>query len=72
MNFPNLEFLNCSDNNLCHIPPNINFPNLKELDCSHNNLYYIPLYVNCRVIYTEYHIDEYDETLIFRKRKIFI
>jgi len=43
MNFPNLQNLYCSHNQLIQLPKNMNFPNLQRLYCHCNKLTSLPL-----------------------------
>ena len=38
MNFPNLQYFYCSDNQLTLLPDNMNFPNLQHFDCNNNKI----------------------------------
>jgi Leucine-rich repeat (LRR) protein len=43
MNFPKLQILECSNNELIELPPNIIFPNLDTLQCGFNKLTRLPV-----------------------------
>jgi len=46
VNLPNLQTLDCSNNNLTRLPDNMNFPNLRDFDCGDNNLTSLPENMN--------------------------
>jgi len=45
----NVIIIDCSNNKLSSLPPNMMFPNLTHFVCSYNNLYYIPPHINCYI-----------------------
>ena len=42
MNFPDLQYINCSENKLTSLPHYMNFPNLRKLNCDNNQLPLLP------------------------------